>query len=71
MPSEVLKLMLRCWCALPYVAAETCFSLKGGTANNVPWLSVNTPRYFAGQVCAHHAANGLIVQQCAVCQYNT
>src|ERR1035438_1210033 len=29
------------------------------------------PRYFAGKVCAHHAANGLIVQQSAVCQCNT
>ena len=57
--------------ALPYVAAETCFALKGGTAINVPRLSVNTLWYFAGKLCAHHAANGLIVQQCAVCQYNT
>jgi len=33
--------------------------------------AARTPRYFAGKVCAHHAANGLIAQQCAVCQYNT
>ena len=70
-PSEVFEaqaaLLVR---ALPYVAAETCFALKGGTAIYVPRLSVNTPRYFAGKVCAHHAANGLIVPQCVVCQYN-
>ena len=36
-----------------------------------PWFSDATPRYFAGKVCAHHAANGLIARQCAVCQYNT
>jgi len=53
------------------VAVEICFALKGDTAINVPRLSVNTPRYFAGKVCAHHAANGLIVSQCAACQYNT
>jgi hypothetical protein len=47
MPSEVFEaqaaLLVR---ALPYVAAETCFALKGGTAinlfvRNLPRLSVD------------------------------
>jgi len=49
MPSEVFEaqaaLLVR---ALPYVAAETCFALKGGTAINLfvrispgsPWISI-------------------------------
>ena len=54
MPSEVFEaqaaLLVR---ALPYVAAETCFALKGGTAinlfvRNLPRLSVDIDLVYHG-----------------------